>query len=160
MRHCQPPDEATLTSLAHGFYAAAADNEPGAWEGALQRAADAFSADAAYLVPMADGASWGPGTSITARVDPVWPRSYAERYGALDPVVPRAFGVCGPNKAVIAREIMDLPAHVQTEFYQEWCRPQGMADTMFGFITHGTSIQDERWGLFALVRGPTIEFFD
>ena len=116
MPHRRTPDAAVLNTLADVLHAAALDGRPDAWAGAMERVADAFGADSAYLQPAGGRISWGPGGVVTARVDPSWARSYVEYYGAIDPVLPAAVPKLKPGEAMVGRQGIEKAVLWRTEF--------------------------------------------
>jgi len=108
-----------VLSLIEDIYEAGA--RPEHWQTTLMRLADATgSIDAtmggqtAAQVPML----------ISARTDPDYVRSYAQHYHARNPMQLATHKV-PVGRAVLDAMIMDVDQFQTTDFFHEWCKPQG-----------------------------------
>ncbi|UJW85187.1 helix-turn-helix transcriptional regulator [Devosia sp. SL43] len=105
--------------LIDSIYEAA--GRPDHWQAALTQLADATGSIDATMggqtsaqVPML----------ISARTDPDYVRSYAEYYHARNPMQMAVFGQ-PVGKVVLDHMVMNKGAFESSDFFNEWCKPQG-----------------------------------
>jgi DNA-binding CsgD family transcriptional regulator/PAS domain-containing protein len=141
-----------LSGLIGAVYDAALDQS--LWEGVLERAAHFVGGSGATL--FSKDATARPANlshqlgklHCEVGIDPHYRRLYFDRYARLDPVATGHFLVELEQPFAIA-DLMPRHEFVQTRFYQEWVRPQGLIDfvgaaldkstasvAMFGVLRH------------------------
>ncbi|MGH6735866.1 MAG: helix-turn-helix transcriptional regulator [Methyloceanibacter sp.] len=115
---------AALSELIGVVYDASLD--PRLWPEVLRRVADFIEGCAAVLyshdVVHASGRfhfNWGD--------NPDYTRAYFERYIRLNPLAPH-FMMAAPGDVVVASRMMPYEELVASQFFQEWCAPQGYTD--------------------------------
>lgn len=109
-----------VLSLIEDIYEAAA--RPEHWTVALTRLADATGKAEAT---MGGQTSTQLPMLISPRTDPDYIRRYMEYYGLRNPMQAAVFQQ-PVGKVVLDSMVLDLDEFHATEFYQDWCRPQGL----------------------------------
>lgn len=94
---------------------------PTQWENAMAAISDAFNGVDAVLGGMTSGHI---PLFVAPRTDPHMVRLYAEHYHAHNPL-PLALQKQMHGRAVIDADLADLHQFHRTEFYNDWCLPQG-----------------------------------
>jgi len=143
-----------LTHLIGHIYDATLD--PSLWHGVLDQAAQFIGASAAVLITK-DPTARRVCLIHEAGADPHYLELYRSRYAALDPLtIPHYFGEL--ERPLAVADLLPYEEFLQTEFYKEWVRPQGLVDfvaavldktatdvAMFGVFRHERNgVADER----------------
>jgi DNA-binding CsgD family transcriptional regulator/PAS domain-containing protein len=116
--------EENFTNLIGGIYDAALDAT--LWCPVLARIADFVGGPAAALFSKDTAANNGD-IYHHAGTDPHYVRLYFEKYVALDPTTTGQFFAEVEQPIAIA-DLMPYDQFLETRFYREWVRPQGLVD--------------------------------
>jgi DNA-binding CsgD family transcriptional regulator len=117
-------DSQKLSDLIGEIYDAALDHS--LWESVIEKAADFIGGSGAALFskdPTARQGSVHYGTGI----DPYYRQLYFEKYVTLDPATTGHF-FAEIEQPVAVADLMPYEEFVETRFYLEWVRPQGLVD--------------------------------
>jgi DNA-binding CsgD family transcriptional regulator len=116
-------EASTLSELIGDIYDAALD--PALWSRALDRACS-FVGGSSALLHWRDGARESSAALHLFNDDPHYTRLYFEKYWSMNPVFPAATFV---ESGIIytPSEMVPQAELVETRFYREWMKPQGIA---------------------------------
>jgi DNA-binding CsgD family transcriptional regulator/PAS domain-containing protein len=95
------------------------------WTDVLRVVAGRIGAQCMALQIDAPGSDWS--LSDWTGIDPAVRRAYEEHYLALDPLVPFIAAQCPPGTVMTDQMIVSRSILLQTEFYEDWARPQGLS---------------------------------
>src|ERR1700712_1968746 len=118
-------DDGTLLELIGLIYDAALDASR--WPDTLSRVADAVGAQAISLDIYDAAAQTFDG--IAPRTDPDFLQSYAEYWAARNQLWALSAGV-PVGKLFTTDDFMPRDQFIRSEFYNDWCRPQGKDATL------------------------------
>ncbi|WP_322041884.1 helix-turn-helix transcriptional regulator [Paraburkholderia sp. J67] len=126
-----PPAADALGSLIDAIYDAGLDTRQ--WPEVLARIARRVGAAHVNLSVVANGSAFG--LARWSGIDTSFALSYAQHYGALDPLVPQ---VRRWPAGTLATDAMIRPqsAHMNSAFVQEWVRPQHIQAVAFASVLH------------------------
>ena len=113
-----------LSDLIGDIYDAALD--PSLWEGVLERAARFVGGVGAALFSK-DAAAQQVDVRYDVGVDPHYKQLYFDKYVALDPATTGHY-FAELEQPVAVADLMPYQEFVETRFYREWVRPQGLVD--------------------------------
>lgn len=130
-------EQQALTALAADLYDAALD--PALWRPALGRVRDFVGGASAGIVTKNASANRGFVCFDDGSIAPDDTAAYFDRYVALDPCTTGHY-YATPDSPVSTADLIPYPEFVETRFYREWARPQGLVDYMGAAIEKsGTS---------------------
>lgn len=91
---------------------------------------------------------------VTTGLDPAFERAYVEHYFRVDPHLALVASLA-PGRALLSREILPDSELFATEFFNDFCRPQGLSDVQGAVLVRDS----ERMVTFASF-GPATRRFD
>jgi DNA-binding CsgD family transcriptional regulator len=113
-----------LNNLIAAIYDAALD--PERWPGVLARTAEFVGGSAAALFSK-DTAASDFNLYHQAGTDPYYVQLYFDKYVSLDPTTTGQF-FAEVEQPVATADLMPYDQFVETQFYREWVKPQGLVD--------------------------------
>jgi DNA-binding CsgD family transcriptional regulator len=127
--------EARLSALIGDVYDAALD--PALWIDVLTKTADFVGGPAASLVSK-DAASKTGEFAFQAGLDPKYVRLYFDKYIRLDPNTTGQV-LAKIEEPVSVVDFLPYDEFVETRFYREWARPQGLVDAVSSVLERSTT---------------------
>jgi PAS domain-containing protein len=118
-------EAARLSNLIAGIYDAALD--PALWPVALRKASGFVNGSAAALFSKDATSKTGVVYYDDGGVDPRYTQLYFEKYVKLDPSTTGHF-FAEVEQPYATADIMPYEEFLDTRFYKEWARPQGLVD--------------------------------
>jgi hypothetical protein len=115
-----------LSTLIGDVHDAALD--PALWVDVLDKTARFVGGPAASLYSR-DAVSRAASAAYQFGLDPRYVRLYVEEYARLDPTLPGYF-FAEIEQPVHVPDVMPYDEFLQTRFYKEWSRPQGIVDSV------------------------------
>jgi DNA-binding CsgD family transcriptional regulator len=113
-----------LSDLIGDIYDAALD--PSLWEGVIERAAN-FVGGAGAALFSKDAAAQQVDVRYDVGIDPHYKQLYFDKYVGLDPATTGHY-FAELEQPVAVADLMPYQEFVETRFYREWVRPQGLVD--------------------------------
>jgi DNA-binding CsgD family transcriptional regulator len=113
-----------LSDLIGEVYDAALD--PSLWDGVLERAANFVGGTGAALFSK-DAAAQQVDVRYDFGIDPHYKQLYFDKYVGLDPATTGHY-FAELEQPVAVADLMPYQEFVETRFYREWVRPQGLVD--------------------------------
>ena len=117
-------DFQTLSDLIGDIYDAALDQS--LWEGVIERVAGFVGGTGAALFSK-DAAAQQVDVRYDVGIDPHYRQLYFDKYVALDPATTGHY-FAELEQPVAVADLMPYQEFVETRFYREWVRPQGLVD--------------------------------
>jgi hypothetical protein len=115
-----------LSALIGDIYDAALN--PTSWIDVLERAARFVGGPAASLY-YKDAARRADAVAYQFGLDPRYVQLYLEKYAKLDPTTTGYF-FAEIEEPIATADVMSYDEFLETRFYKEWGRPQGLVDTV------------------------------
>lgn len=115
-----------LSALIADIYDAALD--AALWPRALEGTRDFVRGCAANFY-WQDISTESAGVFYCAGIDPAYLQIYFEKYAKMNPLYPAAAFI-EPGEVFNSSDVVPASEFVQTRFYHEWMRPQGMVDSV------------------------------
>ena len=115
-----------LSALIADIYDAALD--AALWPRALEGTRDFVRGCAANFY-WQDISTESAGVFYCAGIDPAYLQLYFEKYAKMNPLYPAAAFI-EPGEVFNSSDVVPASEFVQTRFYHEWMRPQGMVDSV------------------------------
>jgi DNA-binding CsgD family transcriptional regulator/PAS domain-containing protein len=130
-------EQQALSALAADLYDATLD--PALWRPALGRVRDFVGGASAGIVTKNASANRGFVCFDDGSIAPDYTAAYFDRYVAIDPCTSGHY-YATPDNPVSTADIIPYPEFLDSRFYREWARPQGLIDYMGAAIERsGTS---------------------
>jgi DNA-binding CsgD family transcriptional regulator/PAS domain-containing protein len=117
-------DPQKLSDLIGDIYDTVLDQS--LWEGVVERAAHFVRGTGAALFSK-NVANQEGSVHYQVGIDPYYQRLYFEKYVSLDPATGGHF-LAEIEQPVAVADLMSRPEFLETRFYREWVRPQGLVD--------------------------------
>src|SRR5262249_39975498 len=128
-------DEKHVSAIIGGIYDAALD--PTLWVDVLRKAAPFVGGRAAALC--SKRAASKPGTVVhDYGVDPHYRQLYFDHYIKLDPSTTGQF-FAEIDEPVATADLIPYDEFLETRFYREWARPQGLVDFVTSVLDKSTT---------------------
>jgi len=123
-------EDERLSGLIGHIYDAALD--PALWVGALEKGAEFVGGPAASLFSR-DLASKTANNAYQFGLDPQYVQLYEHTYVKLDPTSLGYF-IADVGEPVSTTDVMPYDEIVETRFYKEWAKPQGLVDSVHAML--------------------------
>jgi DNA-binding CsgD family transcriptional regulator len=124
-----------LSALIGVIYDAALD--PELWIDVLEKAAKFVGGPAASIYSR-DAVSRAASAAYQFGLEPRYVRLYLEEYARLDPTLPGYF-FAEVEEPTHVSDVMGYDEFLQTRFYKEWSRPQGIVDSLNVVLDRSTT---------------------
>lgn len=124
-----------LSTLIGDIYDAALD--PELWVDVLRKAANFVGGPAASIYSR-DAVSKEASAAYQFGLEPHYVRLYVEEYAKLDPTLPGYF-FAEVEEPIHVPDVMAYDEFLQTRFYKEWSRPQGIVDSLNAVLDRSTT---------------------
>src|SRR5437764_11202515 len=123
-------EDERLSALIGQIYDAALD--PALWPGVLEHAAKFVGGSAASLYSR-DVANKSANAAYQFGLDPRYVQLYVQTYVKLDPTYLGYF-IANIEEPVSTADVIPYDEFVETRFYKEWGKPQGLVDSVHAML--------------------------